>query len=206
MTIRLGIKRLVDVVGAGIAFLVLAPAMAIVALLIRVCMGRPILYRQVRPGHQAAPFALLKFRTMRNSVDANGVALPDGERLTRLGRFLRRSSLDELPQLWNVIRGEMSLVGPRPLLMEYIDSYSPEQMRRHDVKPGITGLAQISGRNTVAWEQKFDIDLWYVDNWSLWLDVRILAATTVQVIRGEGISGKGVATMSKFGHNPDPPR
>jgi lipopolysaccharide/colanic/teichoic acid biosynthesis glycosyltransferase len=161
-------------------------------------MGFPVLFRQTRPGLNGQPFEVIKFRTMRNAMGPNGRPLSDSERLTPLGRTLRRSSLDEIPQLWNVLRGDMSLVGPRPLLMEYLERYTPEQMRRHDVKPGITGLAQVSGRNTVPWEQKFELDVWYADNWSLWLDLKIIARTILKVLRAEGVSAKGMATMSQF--------
>jgi lipopolysaccharide/colanic/teichoic acid biosynthesis glycosyltransferase len=186
-----------------VVLLVFSPVMALVAMAILIRMGPPVLFRQVRPGYRGAPFEVLKFRTMRDACDRDGKPLPDAERLTPLGRFLRRTSLDELPQLWNVVRGEMSLVGPRPLLMEYLDRYSPEQARRHDVKPGITGLAQINGRNAIPWEHKFDLDVWYVDHWSLWLDLRILIGTVRKVLKGEGISGGGVPTMTKFGEEPE---
>lgn len=175
--------------------------MAIIAVAIIVRMGTPILFRQQRPGFQGEPFDVIKFRTMLDARDDDGNLLSDAERLTTLGKFLRRSSLDELPQLWNALRGDMSLVGPRPLLMEYLDLYTPEQMRRHNVKPGITGLAQINGRNNIPWEHKFDLDVWYVDHWSLWLDIRILFGTVRKVFRGEGISGQGVPTMTRFGED-----
>lgn len=192
------VKRLVDLTVSTVGLLVLAPVLAVVALAIRIRMGSPVLFRQMRPGYKGRPFEVVKFRTMLNAADSQGRPLSDAQRLTPLGRVLRRTSLDELPQLWNVLKGDMSLVGPRPLLMEYLDRYTPEQMRRHDVKPGITGLAQVSGRNQVPWEQKFELDVWYVDNWSLWLDLKILFLTVVKVFRGEGVSGKGVATMTKF--------
>lgn len=198
MRVQLLVKRAIDVAAACAVLVVLSPAMAVVGLLIRARMGPPVFFRQYRPGYSGEPFEVVKFRTMLDTVDAHGNLLPDAVRLTPLGRTLRRTSLDELPQLWNVLRGEMSLVGPRPLLMEYLDRYTPEQMRRHDVKPGITGLAQVSGRNQVPWEQKFELDVWYVDHWSLWLDAKILFLTVVKVFRGEGVSGKGVATMTKF--------
>jgi lipopolysaccharide/colanic/teichoic acid biosynthesis glycosyltransferase len=191
-------KRLLDVVVAGGGLVVLSPVIAVIAVLIALRMGFPVFFRQTRPGYRGEPFEVVKFRTMRNAVDANGKPLSDNERLTPLGRMLRRTSLDEIPQLWNVLRGDMSLVGPRPLLMEYLERYTPEQMRRHDVKPGITGLAQVSGRNNVPWEQKFELDVWYADNWSLWLDLKILARTILKVLRAEGVSAKGMATMSNF--------
>jgi lipopolysaccharide/colanic/teichoic acid biosynthesis glycosyltransferase len=198
MSVQLIIKRLLDIAVAASALVVLAPVIALVALLVRLRMGSPILFRQMRPGYRAVPFEVLKFRTMRDACDVDGCPLPDGDRLTPLGGFLRRMSLDELPQLWNVLRGEMSLVGPRPFLLDYLEVYSPEQMRRHDVKPGITGLAQVRGRNALGWDEKFACDVWYADNWSLWLDLRILAATAMIVVRRQGISGAGVATMTRF--------
>ena len=154
-------------------------------------MGGPVLFRQFRSGYRAKPFTLYKFRTMREAYGLDGAPRPDADRLTWLGRLLRRTSLDELPQLWNVLRGDLSLVGPRPLLMQYLPLYTPEQARRHDVKPGITGWAQVNGRNAIDWEEKFRLDAWYVDNWSLWLDAKILAMTLVKVLRREGISGQG---------------
>jgi lipopolysaccharide/colanic/teichoic acid biosynthesis glycosyltransferase len=193
------VKRVVDLVVAGTALIVLSPVVAGIAVAILLGMGRPILFRQKRAGYRARPFDVFKFRTMRDAVDQDGNPLPDGERLTGLGRFLRRFSLDEIPQLLNVIRGEMSLVGPRPLLYEYVDRYTAEQMRRHDVRPGITGLAQVRGRNALAWERRFALDTWYADHWTLWLDARILSATIVMTLRGAGISGDGVPTMTKFG-------
>lgn len=195
------IKRFFDLIIAGGALLVLSPVIAIVAVLVRLRMGSPIIFRQTRPGYKGKPFDVLKFRTMLDARDDDGNLLSDSERLTSLGRFLRRTSLDELPQLWNVIRGDMSIVGPRPLLMEYLDRYSSEQMRRHNVKPGITGMAQINGRNALRWEDKFVLDVWYADHWSLWLDIRILFGTVRKVFRGEGISGQGVPTMTRFGED-----
>jgi sugar transferase EpsL len=191
-------KRALDVVGAGAALAVAAPVMAVTAAAVAVDLGRPVVFRQVRPGLGGRPFTMFKFRTMRDATDAHGRVLPDAERLTRLGRFLRASSLDELPELWNVLRGEMSLVGPRPLLMQYLPLYSREQARRHEVKPGITGWAQIHGRNSLSWDGKFALDVWYVDHASLWLDVRILAATVRAVVRRDGISHAGDATMPVF--------
>ncbi len=192
------VKRLFDILIATIMLIVLSPLLALAALAVRISMGRPVFYRQKRPGYRAEPFELLKFRTMRDDIGADGEPLPDADRLTATGRFLRRTSLDELPQLLNVLRGEMSLVGPRPLLMEYLDRYSPEQARRHDVKPGITGLAQVSGRNLIDWDQKFSLDVLYVEHCSLWLDLRILAVTAVKVLRLRGITKPGHATMPTF--------
>jgi len=191
-------KRVTDILLAGSALLISAPMMAAIALAIRLSMGRPILFRQMRPGYRGEPFKLLKFRTMNAARDARGCLLPDAARLTPIGRLLRRLSVDELPQLWNVFRGDMSLVGPRPLLMQYVDRYTPEQARRHDTKPGITGWAQVHGRNGLTWPEKFSLDLWYLDNWSLWLDIRILVRTLWQVLKREGISQPGHATMPEF--------
>jgi len=192
-------KRILDIAGASIAIAVASPVMAAVALTIRLTMGRPILFRQIRPGLYERPFTLFKFRTM---IEARSLATDpsnDAERLTRVGSVLRRLSLDEFPQLWNVLKGEMSFVGPRPLLTEYLAYYTAEQAKRHLVKPGITGLAQVKGRNAISWEQKFYWDVWYVEHWSLWLDFRILLSTIEKVIRQEGISHQGQATMEKFG-------
>ncbi len=191
-------KRLIDLLLTIPALLVLSPFLAILALLVRRELGSPILFRQQRPGLHGQPFTLLKFRTMTDARGADGHLLPDAERLTRLGRFLRRTSLDELPELINVLRGEMSLVGPRPLLMQYLERYTPQQARRHEVRPGLTGWAQINGRNAIAWEQKFALDVWYVDHQSLWLDVKIVFWTVVKVLRREGINQAGQATISEF--------
>lgn len=191
-------KRAIDVTVAATVLLVCLPVLGIVALAIAWRMGRPVLFRQQRPGLGGRPFMLYKFRTMADIRDVEGRLLPDAERLTMLGRLLRRTSVDELPQLWNVLRGDMSLVGPRPLLMQYLDRYTPEQSRRHNVKPGITGWAQIHGRNALSWEQKFALDVWYVDHGSLALDVRILAATALKVAGGRGISAASCATMFEF--------
>lgn len=191
-------KRLFDLLAAGLALLLLSPVLGILALLVRVNLGKPILFRQLRPGLGARPFTLLKFRTMTDATDERGVPRPDAERLTPFGRFLRRSSLDELPELWNVVRGDMSLVGPRPLLMEYLPLYSPEQARRHEVRPGLTGWAQVNGRNAISWDQKFALDRWYVDHSSLALDFRILWMTLMKVVSGHGVSAEGEATMTKF--------
>lgn len=192
------LKRILDVVGASFALLAFGPLMLYVALRIWREMGSPVLFRQVRPGLQGRPFVMYKFRTMTEERDAQGKLLPDEKRLTRLGRFLREHSLDELPEFFNVLKGDMSLVGPRPLLMEYLDRYTPEQARRHEVKPGITGWAQVNGRNALTWEEKFRLDVWYVDNWNLLLDLKILFLTLVKVLRREGISAEGHATMPEF--------
>jgi lipopolysaccharide/colanic/teichoic acid biosynthesis glycosyltransferase len=191
-------KRLLDFLVASVMLILLAPVMLAVALLVRRDTGGPVLYRQTRPGLHGKPFELVKFRTMRDACDASGRSLPDAERITPLGHFLRSSSLDELPELWNVLKGEMSLVGPRPLLMEYLPLYSTEQARRHEVRPGLTGWAQVNGRNALSWEERFALDVWYVDHHSFWLDLRILARTVGQVLAREGISAQGEATMPKF--------
>lgn len=191
-------KRILDIIGAVIGLLLLSPLLLIVSLKIRRNMGSPVLFRQTRPGLHGKPFQMIKFRTMRDTTDSDGTPLSDSERLTRLGRFLRSSSLDELPELWNVLKGDMSLVGPRPLLMEYLPLYSPEQSRRHEVRPGVTGWAQVNGRNAISWDEKFALDVWYVDNRNLWLDLKIIWLTIRKVIKREGISAAGEATMSKF--------
>ena len=192
------LKRTMDVVGAAIALTLLLPFMAGAALAVLISMGRPILFRQQRPGLNGRTFNMVKFRTMSNARDSNGRLLSDGERLTRTGRFLRATSLDELPELWNVLVGDMSLVGPRPLLMAYLDRYTSEQARRHEVKPGVTGLAQVKGRNAISWDEKFCLDVWYVDNRTLWLDIRIIFATVLQVLRRDGINSREAATMPEF--------
>jgi len=192
------IKRSLDILTAGLGLLILSPLLIVIFLLILIQMGRPIIFKQMRPGLNGKPFYMYKFRTMTNEKDEQGNLLPDELRLTRLGRFLRSTSLDELPELFNVLKGDMSLVGPRPLLMQYLERYTPEQARRHEVKPGITGWAQVNGRNAITWEEKFDLDVWYVDNWSLWLDIRILFLTLVKVLKREGISADGWATMPEF--------
>lgn len=191
-------KRLIDIVGALIGLTVLSPVMLMAAVLIARNMGRPVLFRQVRPGIGGHPFTMVKFRTMRDAHDATGAPLADAERVTRLGITLRATSIDELPTLWNVLRGDMSLVGPRPLLMEYLPLYSPEQARRNEVRPGITGWAQVNGRNAISWPERLALDVWYVQNRSLWLDIRILALTVVKVIRRDGISAAEEATMPRF--------
>lgn len=191
-------KRFFDMLVALSGLIILAPLLIITALQVRIKLGPPIFFRQQRPGLRAQTFYLYKFRTMTDQRNAEGQLLPDEVRLTPYGKILRRLSLDELPQLFNVIKGEMSLVGPRPLLMEYLPLYTPEQMRRHDVKPGITGWAQVNGRNAISWEEKFKMDVWYVDNQSFWLDVKILWITLIKVFKREGISQEGQATMEKF--------
>ncbi len=192
------IKRIFDISVASMGILVFFPIVLCAAILIWWKMGSPIFFRQKRPGLHGKPFLLLKLRTMNNLSDAAGGMLADDERLTPLGKFLRATSIDELPELWNVLRGDMSLVGPRPLLMEYMPLYTMEQARRHEVRPGITGWAQISGRNNLAWDDKFRLDVWYVDNRSLWLDLKIILRTAQKVLKQEGISGLETATMTRF--------
>lgn len=192
------VKRMVDILAAIVGLLVLSPVFLIVSLLVVADLGRPVLFAQLRPGKNGKLFRMYKFRTMRDVMGADGCQLPDSKRLTKLGRFLRSTSLDELPELINVLSGHMSLVGPRPLLPQYLDRYTPEQARRHDVKPGITGWAQVNGRNALTWEEKFQLDVWYVDNWSLWLDLRILLMTAAKVLKREGITSDGCATAPEF--------
>jgi lipopolysaccharide/colanic/teichoic acid biosynthesis glycosyltransferase len=191
-------KRVFDIVAASLALLLLALPLLALAWLIRHKLDNPVLFTQVRPGLHGKPFRMVKFRTMTDARNSSGALLPDAQRLTSFGRFLRASSLDELPALWNVLLGQMSLVGPRPLLMEYLPLYTPEQARRHEVRPGITGWAQVNGRNTISWADKFALDLWYVDNFSLWLDFRILCITLKKVLMRDGISAAGEATMPRF--------
>jgi lipopolysaccharide/colanic/teichoic acid biosynthesis glycosyltransferase len=191
-------KRLFDLIAASLGLLLLSPLLGVLALWVWIELGRPIFFRHQRPGYRAHPFTLLKFRTMKEASDAQGSPLPDAERLTRLGKVLRSSSLDDLPNLWNVLRGEMSLVGPRPLLMQYLERYSAEQARRHEVLPGMTGWAQVNGRNALDWAERFRLDVWYVDHWSLRLDLRILWMTVTPVLRREGISQPGHATSEEF--------
>jgi sugar transferase EpsL len=195
---KLFAKKFLDRVIAALVLVVLSPLFLAVGLAVSIGLGTPILFRQQRPGLNGRPFKILKFRTMLNRNDANESSLSDEQRLTTLGRFLRSTSLDELPEFWNVLRGELSLVGPRPLLMQYLDRYSPEQAHRHDALPGITGWAQINGRNDVSWEEKFALDTWYVDHWSLRLDFIILLKTVWHVLRQRGISKKGHATTTEF--------
>ncbi|MCI5144108.1 MAG: sugar transferase [Candidatus Electrothrix sp. AR3] len=192
------LKRFFDLLLTLPGMLVISPLILLIAFLVRIKIGKPILFIQERPGQHGKPFQIYKFRTMTDKRDANGHLLSDAKRLISFGRFLRSSSMDELPALINVLKGDMSLVGPRPLLMEYLDRYTPEQARRHDIKPGITGWAQVNGRNTLSWEEKFKLDVWYVDNRSLWLDIKVLWMTFLKVFRREGISQEGQATMEVF--------
>jgi lipopolysaccharide/colanic/teichoic acid biosynthesis glycosyltransferase len=192
------IKRSFDLIIASILLVLFAPLLALVAIAVRIALGSPVLFRQTRPGLGGRPFTLVKFRTMRDAVDARGQPLDDAQRLTPFGQFLRATSLDELPELWNVVRGQMSLVGPRPLLMEYLPRYSATERRRHDVRPGITGWAQVNGRNASSWSERFSQDVWYVDHQSFLLDVRILGRTVRQVFVAEGIAQPGHATMPRF--------
>jgi sugar transferase EpsL len=192
------VKRLFDIFAAFAGLIALAPILAMAAMAVRIGHGAPVLFRQMRPGKDGEPFTILKFRTMTELRDPAGRLLPDGERLTTLGRFLRSTSLDELPEFFNVLKGDMSLVGPRPLLMEYLDRYTPQQARRHEVRPGLTGWAQVNGRNAISWEEKFELDVWYVDNRSLRLDLTILWMTLLKVFRREGISQEGRATAERF--------
>lgn len=191
-------KRFFDFFVIFFTLILFSPVLAVVACTVRQKLGSPVFFRQIRPGQGGKPFEMIKFRTMRDAVDSQGQPLPDSERLTIFGNILRSTSLDELPELWNVLKGDMSLVGPRPLLMEYLPLYTPEQARRHEVRPGITGWAQINGRNAISWEEKFKLDVWYVDNQSLWLDIKILWLTFAKVFKREGISQEGEVTMSKF--------
>lgn len=197
------LKRLLDIVIASSALVLLSPVYAFVAYKVRKNLGSPVLFRQVRPGLKGKPFEMIKFRSMKDAVDAQGNPLPDSERLTPFGQMLRSSSLDEMPELWNVIKGEMSIVGPRPLLMEYLPLYNSEQAKRHEVRPGITGYAQVNGRNAISWEKKFELDTWYVNNHSLWLDFKIMLKTVKKVIAKDDISADGEATMIKFTGTPE---
>jgi sugar transferase EpsL len=191
-------KRILDFLATMLSLVVFLPLLLIIGLLVWIFLGTPVLFIQQRPGYKGRPFITYKFRTMTDHCGSDGKLLPDAERLTHFGRFLRSTSLDDLPQLWNVLRGEMSLVGPRPLLMKYLERYTPEQMRRHDVLPGITGWAQINGRNALDWEEKFRLDVWYVDHRSFWLDIKILFLTPWKVFKREGISQPGQATAEEF--------
>ena len=192
------VKRVFDILASAFGLILFAPLMLATAAAVRIFLGSPILFRQVRPGLAGQPFELVKFRTMRDARDASGRLLNDAERLTRFGRLLRASSLDELPQLWNVLRGDMSLVGPRPLLMQYLPLYSPEQARRHEVRPGITGWSQVNGRNSLSWDDKFRLDVWYVDNRTFLLDLKILLLTVLRIVRPRGVSAAGHETMPEF--------
>ena len=191
-------KRILDIIIASIALILLSPLYAFVAYKVKKNLGSPVLFRQVRPGLHGKPFEMIKFRTMKDAVDEQGDPLPDSERLTPFGQMLRSTSLDEMPELWNVIKGDMSIVGPRPLLMEYLPLYSPEQAKRHDVRPGMTGHAQVNGRNAIGWEEKFKLDTWYVENQSIWLDFKIMFKTVHKVLAKDDISAEGEATMTKF--------
>ncbi|HEX9091558.1 MAG TPA: sugar transferase [Anaerolineales bacterium] len=191
-------KRILDLIIALLGSLVLSPVMLIIAILVWIRYGTPVIFCQERPGYLGRPFRVYKFRTMTNEFDENDVLLPDSQRITRLGKFLRSTSLDELPELFNVIKGEMSIVGPRPLLMQYLPRYSPEQARRHEVLPGITGWAQVNGRNALTWEEKFKLDVWYVDHWSVGLDIKIILISIVKVLRREGINQPGQTTAEEF--------
>ncbi|ACK41874.1 MULTISPECIES: sugar transferase [Dictyoglomus] len=192
------LKRIIDIIGSLIGLVVASPIIVVISIIIYITMGRPIFFKQVRPGLKGKPFVIYKFRTMLDLRDENGNLLPDEKRLTTIGKFLRSTTLDELPEFWNVLKGDMSLVGPRPLLMEYLDRYTPEQARRHNVKPGMTGWAQINGRNAITWEEKFKLDVWYVDNWNILLDLKIIFLTILKVLKREGISAEGHATMPEF--------
>ncbi|ENV00543.1 MULTISPECIES: sugar transferase [Acinetobacter] len=192
------LKRLLDIIIASIALILLSPLYAFVAYKVKKNLGSPVLFRQVRPGLHGKPFEMIKFRSMKDAVDAQGNPLPDSERLTPFGKMLRSTSLDEMPELWNVIKGDMSIVGPRPLLMEYLPLYSPEQAKRHDVRPGMTGHAQVNGRNAIGWEEKFKLDTWYVENQSIWLDFKIMFKTVHKVLAKDDISAEGEATMTRF--------
>ncbi|SEP82141.1 sugar transferase [Basfia succiniciproducens] len=195
------IKRLFDIVVALIALILFSPLYLFVAYKVKQNLGSPVLFKQTRPGLHGKPFEMIKFRTMKDGVDENGNILPDAERLTAFGKMLRATSLDELPELWNVLKGDMSLVGPRPLLMEYLPLYNERQAKRHEVKPGITGYAQVNGRNAISWEQKFELDAWYVEHQSLWLDLKIIAKTIQKVIAKDDINAADDATMPKFEGN-----
>ena len=191
-------KRILDLLVTVVGGILISPLIALVALLVRILHGTPVIFKHVRPGYRGELFTLYKFRTMTDARDEHGELLPDAQRLTAFGRFLRSSSLDELPEMVNVLRGEMSWVGPRPLLTQYLERYTPEQARRHDTLPGITGWAQINGRNNVSWEDKFELDVWYVDHWSFWLDVKIMLRSPLKVLRREGINQPGNATAMEF--------
>ena len=197
------LKRVLDVVIASTALLLLSPVYFFVAYKVRKNLGSPVLFRQVRPGLHCKPFEMIKFRSMKDAVDENGNPLPDSERLTPFGQMLRATSLDEMPELWNVIKGEMSIVGPRPLLMEYLPLYNSQQAKRHNVRPGMTGHAQVNGRNAISWEEKFKLDTWYVENQSLWLDFKIMLKTVKKVLAKDDISAEGEATMTKFTGTPE---
>lgn len=197
------LKRALDIIIASAALALLSPVYLIVARKVKKNLGSPVLFRQVRPGLNGKPFEMIKFRSMKDAVDAQGHALPDSERLTPFGKMLRATSLDEMPELWNVIKGDMSIVGPRPLLMEYLPLYNEEQAKRHNVRPGMTGHAQVNGRNAISWEEKFKLDSWYVENQSLWLDFKIMLKTVKKVLAKEDISAEGEVTVTKFSGTPE---
>ena len=197
------LKRLLDIVIASSALVLLSPVYALVAYKVKKNLGSPVLFRQLRPGLHGKPFEMVKFRTMKDALDLDGNPLPDSERLTAFGKMLRATSLDEMPELWNVIKGDMSIVGPRPLLMEYLPLYNEQQAKRHNVRPGITGHAQVNGRNAISWEKKFELDTWYVENQSLWLDFKIMLKTVKKVIAKDDISAEGQATTTKFTGTPE---
>lgn len=197
------LKRLLDIVIASSALVLLSPVYALVAYKVKKNLGSPVLFRQLRPGLHGKPFEMVKFRTMKDALDLDGNPLPDSERLTAFGKMLRATSLDEMPELWNVIKGDMSIVGPRPLLMEYLPLYNEQQAKRHNVRPGITGYAQVNGRNAISWEKKFELDTWYVENRSLWLDFKIMLKTVKKVIAKDDISAEGEATTTKFTGTPE---
>ena len=197
------LKRALDIIIASTALVVLSPVYFIVARKVKKNLGSPVLFRQVRPGLNGKPFEMIKFRSMKDAADAQGNALPDSERLTPFGKMLRATSLDEMPELWNVIKGDMSIVGPRPLLMEYLPLYSAEQAKRHNVRPGMTGYAQVNGRNAISWEEKFKLDSWYVENQSLWLDFKIMLKTVKKVLAKDDISAEGEVTAAKFTGTPE---
>ena len=192
------LKRIIDIIGALVGLIVSSPIMLIVSLIIYLTMGRPVFFKQLRPGLNGKPFVIYKFRTMLDLKDKDGNLLPDEKRITAIGKFLRSTTLDELPEFWNVLKGDMSLVEPRPLLVEYLPRYTPEQARRHNVKPGMTGWAQVNGRNAITWEEKFKLDVWYVDNWNIPLDLKIIFLTILKVFKREGVSAEGYATMPEF--------
>ena len=196
-------KRIFDLIVASLGLMILSPIILLTAILVRIFLGTPVLFRQTRPGYKGKPFTVYKFRTMTDARDGQANLLPDDIRLTRFGKFLRSSSLDELPELYNILRGEMNLVGPRPLLMQYLPLYSAEQMRRHDVHPGVTGWAQVNGRNATGWQTRFTLDVWYVDHWSFWLDIKIMFMSLWKVIQREGINQPGQATTEYFKGNKD---
>ncbi|MCD6356108.1 MAG: sugar transferase [Anaerolineaceae bacterium] len=195
------VKRMFDILFSLLAIALLSPLLLVIGIFNALMVGFPILFKQTRPGKNGVPFTLCKFRTMKEDKDRNGSLLPDKERITSFGKFLRKTSLDELPELFNVIKGDMSIVGPRPLLMQYLERYSPKQARRHEMLPGITGWAQVNGRNAISWEEKFRLDVWYIDHWSFWLDMKIILLTIWKVVTGKGVSQPGKATMDEFKGN-----